>query len=88
MHLPRGVLGSWYDVPGQQAALREIEAVDARCRALRIDADTARTALGHRVVPFAGEHVNGWRFLWGSPDPRPHSVEDARRLLALPTSDN
>jgi hypothetical protein len=70
-----------YD-PAQQEALRRIEETDARCREHHVRAETARRALGTLHVPGGGETDNGWDLLVGSDDPRPVSVEEARRLLA------
>jgi hypothetical protein len=70
-----------YD-PAQQAVLAHIEEVDARCRECHIDAATARAALGRLMLPLCSEEDNGWDLLQGSPDPRPVSLEEARRLLA------
>jgi hypothetical protein len=65
----------------QQAALRQVEEVDARCREHRIDAATAGEALPRLEVPLAGEGFNGWDLLRGSLDPRPTSAGEARALL-------
>jgi hypothetical protein len=84
VHLPRS-LGVYYAYhPGQHAALREVEEVDARCREHHLDADTAREALPPLEIPAAYTPINGYDFLWGSPDPRPCTVEEARRLLREP----
>jgi hypothetical protein len=64
----------------QQAALREVEEMDARCRAHHIDAAAARAALPKLPVPEGGD-LNGWGLLRGSPDPRPVTPEEARALL-------
>jgi hypothetical protein len=74
---------------GKQAAdFRRVEEVDARCARFHIDADTARQALPPFLITGCGEEqkvngrtVSGWDFLHGSDDPRPVSVEEARRLL-------
>jgi hypothetical protein len=65
----------------QQAALRRVEEVDARCREHHIDAATARAALPRLEVPLAGDDLNGWGLLRGSPDPRPTTSDAARTLL-------
>jgi hypothetical protein len=77
--------------PQQAADWRRVEEMDALCRAHHIDAATARQAL----PPFAikgcmGQElerhvpITGWYFLRASPDPRPVTVEEARRLLQPP----
>jgi hypothetical protein len=68
------------DVPEQQAALRRIEEVDARCREHRIAAEAAREALPPFVLPQSGD-FNGWRWLRGSDDPVPRPPEEVRRVL-------
>jgi hypothetical protein len=81
---PRGVVGCVAWTAGyarQQEVLRQIDAVDARCRRLHIGRDTAVQALPFLDVPDSGERENGWLLLRGSPDPRPVTAEDARRLL-------
>jgi hypothetical protein len=83
--LPRGLPDHFPDPEQvkQGQDLARIEAIDARCRALGIDAATARQALPPLVLPYSdGYLTNGWRLLRGSADPRPFSVEQARRLLA------
>jgi hypothetical protein len=69
------------DPSEQQEVLRLIEEMDARCRRWGIDADTAKAALGWRKVPLGSDKESAWEFLHGSDDPRPVSVEEARRLL-------
>jgi hypothetical protein len=82
LHLPRVVIQHYYrDPTEQQAALRRIEDVDARCRAQGIDAATAKAALGWLEVPDGSPKENGWDFLRGSDSPRPLTVEQVRRLL-------
>jgi hypothetical protein len=66
---------------GQMAALRHIEDLDARCREFRIAAATAHEALGHLESPLNDGVGAGWKFLRGSDDPVPLTVEEARRLL-------
>lgn len=81
---PRGAIGAWLWTRGyaeQQRVLRQIDAMDARCRQLHIDRDTAREALPPLEVPESWGRENGWLLLRGSADPRPVGVEEARRLL-------
>jgi hypothetical protein len=82
VNLPRGIVGRWHYYPEQTTVLRRIGEVDARCREHHVSAETARTALGNLEIPGCGGRENGWDFLRGSDDPRPISVEEARRLLA------
>jgi hypothetical protein len=82
VNLPRAILphvGRHYQE--QQEVLREIEAVDSRCREHRIGAATARAALCWKVVPDGSTKENGWDFLRGSDNPLPWSVEAARKAL-------
>jgi hypothetical protein len=86
--LPRVLWTGWGDeCPEQQAALRRIEAVDARCRQYRIAAATAREAMnpgGERPldIPGCDGREDGWEFLRGSDDPDPTITPgQARRLL-------
>jgi hypothetical protein len=65
----------------QQAALRQVEEMDARCRAHNVDAATARAVLPRLEVPLTGEDFNGWCLLRGSASPRPVLPEEARALL-------
>jgi hypothetical protein len=73
----------------QQAALREVERVDGRCRAEGISAATAKRVLPWLAIPGAtkqGEpgEFNGWELLKGSTAPREpetRSDEEVRRLL-------
>ena len=44
----------------------------------------AREALPPLEIPAAYTPIDGYDFLWGSPDPLPWSVEEARRLLQEP----
>jgi hypothetical protein len=82
VQLPRGVIGAYaWCNPRQMPALRRIEETDARCRQQHIDRDTAREALGWLDIPGAEGRENGWELLWGSSQPRPVSVDEARRLL-------
>src|SRR5262249_40360452 len=83
--LPRGLPDHFPDPEQvkQGQDLARIEATDARCRALGIDAATARQALPPLILPYSGGYLtNGGHLLRGSPDRRPVSVEQARRLLA------
>jgi hypothetical protein len=73
----------------QAQAFQEIEEVDARCRRFHIDAETARKALTP-VLDISGctewqlvnsQSLTRWDFLRGSNDPRPVSLDEARRLL-------
>jgi hypothetical protein len=81
--LPRSIIVPMhgFSEPGQMAALRRIEAVDAVCRAHHIDRDTARQALDRLEVPGCQGRRNGWELLHGSDAPEPVSAEVARRLL-------
>jgi hypothetical protein len=74
----------------QQAALRRVEEIDARCQEYGISADAARRALPWLAVSGAtaqrspGE-FNGWELLKGSDAPRfpeTRSEEEIRRLLS------
>jgi hypothetical protein len=65
----------------QRAALRRVEEMDARCRQHRIGAHTAHEVLGRLDLPSDDGQGNGWKFLRGSDDPLPITVEEARRLL-------
>jgi hypothetical protein len=91
VHLPRGLLCSsptglhqFAEVREQQAVLRRIEEVDARCRKYHIDAAAARQALGKLDVPLSLDTIDGWAFLIGSDDPRPLPPEQIKRLLDEP----
>jgi hypothetical protein len=74
-------IGQNETVTKQEQALRQIEEVDERCREHHIDAQTARAALGWLEIPLSFHCENGWSLLRGSPDPRPVSIDEARRLL-------
>jgi hypothetical protein len=65
----------------QMPALRRVEEIGARCRMHRIAAATAHEALGRLDLPYDDGTGNGWKFLRGSDDPLPFSVDEARRLL-------
>jgi hypothetical protein len=83
---PRGVVGARYwtsEYADQQRVLRQIDAVDKRCRQQHVSRDTALAALPFLNVPGSGEppRENGWRLLRGSPTPNPLSAEEARALL-------
>jgi hypothetical protein len=83
IQLPRGLLAHrWFDPGPQTEVLREIEEVDARCRAQHISADAARSALGWLEIPFCGNRKNGWDLLRGSDTPRELTREEIERLLA------
>jgi hypothetical protein len=87
VQLPRGVLGARYwdsESADQLRVLREVDAMDARCRRLHIDRETALQALPRLEVPSSWGRENGWEFLRGSPDPSPVTVEEARRMLQGP----
>ncbi len=91
VQLPRGLLCSsptgWHqpaEVLQQQAVLRRIEEVDARCRKYHIGADAARQALGKLDVPLSLDTIDGWEFLVGSADPWPLPPEEIKRLLEAP----
>jgi hypothetical protein len=81
LQLPRAVLGRFGPDPLQEEMLRRIEEVDSRCRILHIGADDARRALPKLDLERWTSAVNGWTFLWGSPDPRPCPPEVIRRVL-------
>jgi hypothetical protein len=91
VQLPRGLLCSsptglhqFAAEAEQQAVLRRIEDVDARCREFHIGADAARQALGKLDVPLALDTIDGWDFLIGSDDPRPLPPEEIKRLFEGP----
>jgi hypothetical protein len=72
------------DPTAQVECLRLIEETDARCQEHHINAATARAALsGPLVIPQCDKPplIDGWQLLRGSADPRPMSVDEARRLL-------
>jgi hypothetical protein len=75
-----------YDHGQQWCALRRLEETDARCEFHHIDAATARAALGNLDLSFSFSSVNGWDFLRGSSEPRPHTIDEARRLLEAPVA--
>ncbi len=87
IQFPRVVWTEWGDESGEQRqVLRQIDEVDALCRAHRIGRATARQALDWLDVPGGGRQpenrVNAWEFLRGSPDPDPAiTPEEARQLL-------
>ena len=90
IQLPRGLLAHrWFDPVPQTEVLRQIEEVDARCRAQHISADAARSALGWLEIPFCGNRKNGWDLLRGSDTPRELTPGEIERLLApaLPEKD-
>jgi hypothetical protein len=84
LNLPRGIVAGWGYDPEQQRVLRQIDAMDARCREFHIDAATARQVLGILPVPYCGDDSNGWKLLRGSAEPRTLTLEEARRLLVPP----
>jgi hypothetical protein len=70
----------------QVADLERVQVIDDRCREEHIDAETARQALPEFEIRGMGGDVDGrplsaWDLLRGSNDPRPMTVEEARRLL-------
>jgi hypothetical protein len=73
----------------QQATLRRVDEVDARCREYGISADAAKRALPWLSMPGGSPHgapgeINGWILLAGSATPREpetRSDEEIRRLL-------
>ena len=81
VQLPHGMGVYHPEHAEQQAALRQVEEMDARCRAHHIDAATARAVLPRLEVRGAGDEFNGWGLLRGSPDPRPTTPDEARALL-------
>jgi hypothetical protein len=89
IQLPRGLLcgaATGWDQIGdfrkQQADLRRIEEVEARCRRYHVSADAARQALGKLEVHLSLGVGDGWDFLTGSDDPQPRSPEEIKRLLS------
>jgi hypothetical protein len=91
VQLPRGLLCAaptgWYqfdEVRAQQAVLRRIEEIDARCRRHHISATDARQALGTLEVPLSFDVIDGWELLAGSDDPQPLPPEEIQRLLEAP----
>ncbi len=91
LQLPRGLLCSsptgWHqfaEVRQQQAVLRRIEEVDARCRKYHIGAGAARQTLGKLDVPLSLDTIDGWEFLDGSDDPWPLPPEEIKYLLEAP----
>jgi hypothetical protein len=77
---------AWYNgimeyTPRQRQQLEQIDAVDRRCRELRISREQAIEALPPFAVVLSDAGDNGWRFLRGSPDPLPRTKEEVRRLL-------
>ena len=81
INLPRGIAVAPTHRAEQMEVLREVEAMDARCRELHIDAEAARQVFGVLFVPYCGEDSNGWKFLRGSADPWPYSKEEVKALL-------
>jgi hypothetical protein len=81
VQLPRSLLAYFRFDPQQVSQLRQIDAVDARCREHHISAATAREALGTCEVVGWAFDANGYDFLRGSDDPHELTVEEARRLL-------
>jgi hypothetical protein len=83
VQVPRAVLVQW--APGerkqQQPQLRRVGELDDRCRRHGISAETAREALPSLDILYEPEDYDGRELLRGSDDPRPVSVEEARRLL-------
>jgi hypothetical protein len=91
LQLPRGLICSsptslhqFDELRAQQAALRRIEEVEARCRRHHISAADARQALGKFDVPLAFDEIDGWDLLVGSDDPRPLPLEKIQHLLEAP----
>jgi hypothetical protein len=91
VQLPRGLLCSsptgWEqfdDMREQQAVLRRIEEVDARCKQNHISAADARQALGSLDIPLAFDAIDGWELLIGSDNPRPLPPEEIQRRLEAP----
>jgi hypothetical protein len=90
--LPTSYLGHMRQDPDpapQQACLRRIEEIDARCRAERIDGRAAAAALDPLVVPYSfcetdPPRINGWELLRGSPVPVPRTPDEIKRLLDGP----
>jgi hypothetical protein len=65
----------------QRAQLLRVDEVDARCRQFHIDTDTACAVLPPTPMP-GSDTDNAFRLLYGSSDPRPISLDEARPLLA------
>jgi hypothetical protein len=91
VQLPRGLVCSsptgWHqlaEMSEQQATLRRIEKVDARCREHHISAAAAQQALGRLDMPLSLDVIDGWDLLIGSDDPRPLSPEEIQQLLQEP----
>ncbi|OAI51385.1 hypothetical protein AYO44_00825 [Planctomycetaceae bacterium SCGC AG-212-F19] len=78
--LPRSF--AYFEIPGQNADLRRVDAVDALCRQHHIAAAVARDVLPLFDIAGCGGRVNGWDFLRGSPDPQTVTPDGARRWLA------
>ncbi|MGH7174540.1 MAG: hypothetical protein ACRELG_30095, partial [Gemmataceae bacterium] len=90
VQLPRGLLcasptgwDQFAEVRAQQATLRRIDEVEARCRRYHLSAAAARQALGKLDVPLSTDVIDGWEFLIGSDDPHPLPPEEVKRLLGL-----
>jgi hypothetical protein len=87
LQFPQGLVGHRLrdrDPEPQQAALRQIEDMDARCQAHNIDGDTARRILDHLTIPYSGDpepRINGWELLRGSMARRTLSMDEARKIL-------
>lgn len=83
LQLPRGLIGTPMPDPRQPEVLRQVEDMDARCRAYHITSETARRVLEPLPMPNGGEGAGGnaWSLLRGSDDPHPLSDAEARRLL-------
>ncbi len=80
-HWPRSRGSTVVPPPEQMDVLRRVERIDKTCVAARIDAHTARQALGFLQFPLGFEGDNAWDFLRGSPAPVPTRTEDAARML-------
>lgn len=65
----------------QHQQLAQIDAMDRRCRELRISREQALEVLPPFEVVLSDAGDNGWQFLRGSPDPLPRTSAEVRRLL-------
>jgi hypothetical protein len=85
LQLPRGIIGTHAADPALRTVLQQVEVMDARCRAHRIDAATARSVLKPLPLPGGHGNENAWSFLRGSDDPQPLTETEVRRLLMAGT---
>jgi hypothetical protein len=59
LQIPRGVIGSPFDIPDQADVLRLIDAVDARCRELEVSGSDAGAVLRGRAADAVAALVGG-----------------------------